>query len=114
MTKLRQFILALLCGAVLVLNTSANAQPLLGPSVPVQGQLISRLHGPVPGVTVFLVHSVLGRSAPTFTDAYGRFGWGAIPIRPEPYFLEVYWGPNLIYRQPILVSTPIALPPIVL
>lgn len=114
MTKLRQLLLVLLCGAILVLNTNTHAQPLLGPSVPVQGQLISRVQGPVPGVTVSLVHRIFGRSAPAFTDVYGRFGWSAIPISPEPYFLEVYWGQNLIYRQPVQVGTPLALPPIVL
>jgi hypothetical protein len=114
MTKLKHFIWAVVCGAALLLHANAGAQPMFGPSVPVQGQVISRAQGPVPGVTAFLIHPILGRSAPTFTDAGGRFGWAAIPIRAEPYFLEVYWGPNLIYREPVQVMRPMQLPPIVL
>lgn len=72
---------------------------------PVTGQVISR-GMVVPGVTVSLIHPVLGRSAPSFTDAYGRFGWNAIPIRPEPYYVEVYWGPNLVYRNIVYVGSP--------
>ncbi|NML42670.1 carboxypeptidase regulatory-like domain-containing protein [Ramlibacter sp. G-1-2-2] len=82
--------------------------------VPVQGQLLSRNRGPVPGVTVVLVHSVLGRSTAATTDAYGRFGWNAIPVRPEPYFLEMYWGQKLIFRDQVLVREPVVLQPIVL
>jgi len=114
MKRLRQLLLILLFGAVLVLSTSTYAQQWLGPSVPVQGQIISRAQGPIPGVTVSLVHRIFGRSAPAFTDMYGRFGWGAIPISPEQYFLEVYWGQNLIYRQPIQVEAPLVLPTITL
>jgi hypothetical protein len=114
MRSRRHLLLTLLCGIVLALSTSTRAQPGFFPTVPVQGQLVSRAQGPVPGVTAFLVHPVLGRSGPSFSDVYGRFGWGAIPVRPEPYFLEIYWGQNLIYRQPIQVSAPVLLPPIVL
>jgi hypothetical protein len=60
---------------------------------------------------VSLIHPALGRSAPAFTDPIGRFGWTAIPLRPEPYFLEVYWGKKLIYRQPVQVRGPLILPP---
>ncbi len=102
---------ALLCTALSLQTNESAAQPAPAIAVPVQGQVVSS-QGPVPGVTVFLVHQVLGRSAPSYTDLYGRFGWSAIPVRPEPYFLEIYWGPRLIYRQPILVSGPLALPPI--
>jgi hypothetical protein len=96
-------------------GTKGHAQPL-GPMVPVQGQVSSRsLNGPAPGLTVTLVHEVLGRSAPSFTDANGRFGWIAIPVSAQrPYFLEVYWGQNLIYRQPIWVRSPTMLPTITL
>ena len=86
------------------------------PSVPVQGQVQSRkVNGPAPGLKIYLVHRSLGRSAPSFTDAYGRFGWTAIPIRrDEPYYLEIFWGQNLIYRQPLTVTAPLALPTIYL
>lgn len=101
----------LLCTALTALAADSIAQPAPAVTVPVQGQVLSS-QGPVPGVTVFLVHQILGRSAPSYTDLYGRFGWSAIPVRPEPYFLEIYWGPRLIYRQAIRVSGPLVLPPI--
>lgn len=91
---------------------AARAQQ--GNMVPVHGQLVSRNRGPVPGVTASLVHNRLGRSAPSVSDAYGRFGWSAIPVRPEPYYLEFYWGQKLIYRNALMVSGPVLLQPIVL
>ena len=83
-------------------------------SVPVHGQLLSRSSGPVPGCTIYLVHQSLGRSAPSRTDSYGRFGWTAIPVRPEPYYLEMYWGSKLIYRSQLFVQGPMVMQPIVL
>jgi hypothetical protein len=115
MKKLTRFLLVLFFITMFIPISNTQGQPVLGPSVPVQGLIVSQVNNaPVPGLTVFLVHEILGRSTPAFTDVYGRFGWSMIPIRPEPYFLEVYWGENLIYRQPIQVSGPIALPPIFL
>jgi hypothetical protein len=108
----RHFLSLLLCA--LALAFTANHAQAMGQAAPVQGQLLSRSHGAVPGVTAYLVHPVLGRSAPSYTDLYGRFGWGAIPIRPEAYFLEIYWGQNLFYRQPIVVHGPLRLAPIYL
>ena len=98
-----------------VLACSANAQSHPGPTAPVQGTLVARSNStPAPGLTVFLIHPVLGRSAPSYSDAYGRFGWRAIPVRPEPYYIEVYWGKNLIFRQSVRVAGPLAMPPIFL
>ena len=82
--------------------------------VPVYGQLLSRNSGPVPGCTSYLVHERLGRSTPSRTDNDGRFGWTAIPVRPEPYYLELYWGSKLIYRSQVFVKGPLVLQPIVL
>lgn len=90
----------------------AHAQT--GAAAPVQGQIVSRARGPVPGLTVYLVHPTLGRSAPSYTDKAGRFGWTAIPIRRDAYFLEVYWGRNLVYRQQVQVQGPTQLPPLTL
>ena len=105
--------LLLLAAGALALP-GARAQVFRDTNVPVHGQLLSRNHGPVPGVSVSLVHQKLGRSAPSRTDSYGRFGWTAIPVRPEPYYLEMYWGSNLIYRSQLLVNGPLVLQPIVL
>lgn len=81
-------------------------------AVPVRGQLRSRTRGAVPGVAAYLVHPVLGRSVPSYTDADGHFGWLAIPVRQEVYYLEMYWGQRLIYRQPVAVRAPLQLAPI--
>ena len=105
---------ALLAAAAACALPSARAQVFRDTSVPVHGQLLSRSQGPVPGCTIYLVHQALGRSAPSRTDSYGRFGWSAIPVRPEPYYLEMYWGSNLIYRSQLLVQGPLVLQPIVL
>lgn len=110
----RRAALTLLCLTALLAGAQALAQMPFGGTVPVQGQVISRSRGPVPGVTVSLIHPALGRSAPAFTDGYGRFGWNAIPLRPEPYFLEIYWGQQLMYRQPVRINQPLMLPPIYL
>ncbi|MEI8031082.1 MAG: hypothetical protein WCH35_14985 [Comamonadaceae bacterium] len=111
--KRRRQLLVLLLGAATVLGASMAGAQAAGASVPVQGQVLSRSSGgPVPGVRAVLVHQQLGRSALSYTDAYGHFGWSAIPIRPEPYFLEIYWGQQLIYRQPVTVKSPTTLPPI--
>ena len=107
----RRTLLAALAGFALA---PVRAQNFGNVMVPVRGQLVSHDRGPVPGVTVSLVHSVLGRSAPALTDGSGRFGWNAIPVRPEPYYLEMYWGQRLIYRNWLLVNGPLQMQPIVL
>lgn len=102
------FTILLLVGALLPARAAAQYY------VPVQGQVFSG-GGPVPGVTVFLVHPILGRSAPSQTDIYGRFGWSAIPLRQEPYYVEIYWGQQIVYRQMVGVGAPYTqLPPIML
>jgi hypothetical protein len=83
------------------------------PVAPVGGVILDNRTGiGAPGLTASLIHSQLGRSAPTLTDADGHFGWSAIPVRSEPYYLEIYWGKNLIYRQQVLVQGPVRLPPL--
>lgn len=49
---------------------------------------------------------------PCFSERDGRFGWVAIPLRPEAHYLEVYRGSNLAYRQPIQATALAALRPI--
>jgi len=112
MKKIIFVVLICLVGFAFAAGSITYAQMPFAPNVPVQGQVISNVRGPVPGLTVSLVHPVLGRSAPSFTDNLGRFGWSAIPVRQEAYFLEVYWGQNLIYRQQIQVGGPTQLPTI--
>ena len=88
------------------------ATPSQAQNVSVQGLIVSRNNTPVPGMTVFLLHPVLGRSAPSITDEHGRFGWSSIPVRSESYFLEAYWGATLMYRQPLPIRSAVLIPTI--
>jgi hypothetical protein len=89
------------------------ATPSQAQNVSVQGLIVSRSNNtPVPGMTVFLLHPVLGRSAPSITDEHGRFGWSSIPVRSESYFLEAYWGATLMYRQPLPIRSAVLIPTI--
>ena len=70
---------------------------------------------PLPGVTVSLVHPSVGRSSPSATNPKGYFYFSNVPIRPDPYYLEVYWGKELLSRTQVLVSgARVSLPPLVL
>jgi len=79
----------------------------------VKGQLISKnTNYPAPGLTVSLIHPNLGRSAPAVSDGNGVFTFYGIPLMQTQYFLEVYWGRQLIFRKPIWVNnTRVSLPP---
>lgn len=100
---------AILIGSVT--RTSAQSGTVGG----VQGVILKApTQQPVPGLTVSLVHPVLGRSALSFTDVFGRYAIFGVPLRPEPYYLEVYWGSSLVYRGPVQVTGPVVLPPIFL
>ena len=98
----------LLLALLLVLSVNVIAQ--YGYAT-VQGSFCSTQTGQgAPGLTVSLVHPSLGRSVPVFTDGWGNFIMGNIPIDPVPYYIEVYWGQRLIYRTQILINGPIFIP----
>jgi hypothetical protein len=81
--------------------------------VSIEGTIIDGRSGsPVPGLTVSLIHQVLGRSKTAITNSFGQFMLVGIPIRQEPYYLEVYWGTRLTYRSKLDVQRPMKLPPI--
>ena len=74
---------------------------------------VTRYGQPVPGVTVSLVHPRIGRGAPSLTDTRGHYFFVNVPMQPDPYYIEVYWGTELLFRNIILVNQPrIQLPPI--
>lgn len=102
----------LLLASVLPFVPGLVSAQMHGPSAPVQGQVVSRASTPIPGLAVYLVHPALGRSAPTFTDMYGRFGWTMIPLKSDPYYIEVYWGNRVVYRNTVSVQGPLVIPPI--
>jgi len=86
-------------GVLLLASFGSLAQAI------VTGNIVARANnkGPAPGLTVSLVHPKFGRSASATTDAYGHYMLADVPFRPDPYYLEVYWGRKLIFRsaQPV-------------
>jgi hypothetical protein len=58
--------------------------------------------GPVAGVTVSLIHPAIGRSAPSFSAQNGYYAFFNIRPRPDPYYIEAYWGKTLIFRSQLL------------
>jgi len=80
----------------------ANSQT---PTSTVGGLIINQQNVPIPGLTVYLVHPIVGRSYPCITDNYGHYIFYNVPIRPDPYYIEVYWGKELLYRQALYVKT---------
>ncbi len=69
---------------------------------------------PIPGLTVSLVHPEVGRSYPSETDSRGRFSFSEVPVRDDPYYIEVYWKGQLMYRDKITVDGDLECPPIIL
>lgn len=89
----------------------SEAKAQYGPTTVVQGSFCSAQNGsPAPGLMVSLVHPVLGRSAPAYTNEYGYFQMFNIPLNNIPYYIEVYWGNRLIFRAQINVYGPLNLP----
>ena len=102
------FFITLILFLVLVINASAQVGF-------VSGEIRTRSNQPIPGLTVSLVHPVLGRVASTsITDAAGRFFIDNVPVRSDPYYLEIYWGKTLRFRDTVIVNQPVHLPPIIL
>ena len=106
---LRILLLCLICVTAFPAQSSQ-------PQATVMGQLLTGGSSqPAPGLVVSLVHPQFGRSVPTSSDVYGRFTFFGIPMNRVPYYLEVYWGNQLVYRNTIYVSGDhVNLPPIFL
>lgn len=68
---------------------------------------------PIPGLTVSLVHPVLGRSVPVVSNQFGQFFFYNIPFRNEPYYIEVYWGSELIFRSILNVQSAMQQPVVI-
>jgi hypothetical protein len=77
----------------------------------VTGQVVRTTGQPVPGCTVSLVN-FNARSSPSVTDAFGRYYFNFIPV--GNYYIEVYWGPTLLYRNTLVVQGNTQMYPIVL
>ena len=87
--------LRLLVFFVVGVIASASVRAQSGP--PIYGQVISQSRGPVAGITVSLIHPTLGRSTPVFSQQNGYYFFSNVPAG-QTYYIEAYWGNNLLYR----------------
>jgi hypothetical protein len=78
-----------------------------------EGYVFNELNRPVPGLTVSIVNAQAGRSAPSVTDSTGHYYFPNVPISGL-YYLEVYWGRDLLYRTSIQIHGNFQNSPIVL
>jgi len=88
----------LLLVSLIALIVPARAQM---PLPPIYGTVQSAQRGPLGGVTVSLVHPMIGRSTPVVSGPNGGFFFVNIPPRPDPYFIEAYWGTQLLFRAQV-------------
>jgi hypothetical protein len=58
----------------------------------------------IPGLKVFLVSEVYGRSVLKVTDNDGYFTLRSIPVSEKNYYVEIYETDNLIYREELEVK----------
>jgi Carboxypeptidase regulatory-like domain len=96
---------------LLILLPAVGAQ---AQTAAVSGRIVRGDGSPVPGLTVSLVHPQIGRSQPISSDETGHFVFYNVPIHPEAYYVEIYWGERLIYRNSVLVHGDVIIPNIVL
>ena len=58
----------------------------------------------IPGLKVFLVSTVYGRSVLKVTENDGSFTLKRIPISEEKYYIEIYEADNLVYRKELEIT----------
>jgi len=106
----------MLAGAILGLCLLLVVQPnqAAAQGGTVSGVVLNSRQAPIPGCTVYLVHTVVGRSSPYWTNPQGQFSFTSVPLRNDPYYLEIYWGKQLLYRKPVIIRGNVALAPIIL
>ena len=92
--KRSQFLILL--AAMMLAAPGAVSAQMLAP--PISGTVFSSQRGPLGGVTVSLVHPVIGRSTPVFSAPNGTYFFVNIPPQPQPFFIEAYWGTQLLFR----------------
>ena len=71
---------------------------------PISGIVHSVQHGPLAGATVSLVHPAVGRSTPAFTGPGGGYFFTNVPPRSDAYYIEAYWGNQLLYRNTLVYT----------
>jgi hypothetical protein len=95
--------MALLCSIVVVTLFFANASIGFSESTnkaTLKGQVVHKqTQKGIPGLKIFLVSEVYGRSVLKVTDNDGYFTIRSIPISEKKYYLEIYEADNLVYRE---------------
>jgi hypothetical protein len=80
----------------------------------ITGSVQNRRNNPIPGLTVSLVHPKVGRSTPSVTNEAGQYFIPNIPAIRDAFYLEIYWGHQLLYRKPIRIKGNVKFNPITL
>ena len=96
----RLFVASLL--AIVAVIAVDDVCPQVPGAPPISGVVYSQSRGPLAGCTISLVHPAIGRSAPTFSGPGGYYYFGNVPPRPDPYYVEAYWGNQLLFRGQIV------------
>jgi hypothetical protein len=102
-------LLALSASLVCAPDASAQSSP-----VALYGYVKTRDGQPISALAVYLYHPALGRSYPRFTDADGYFAFERLEYTSSPYYLEVYWGSRLMYREAVMLDRIVRWPDIIL
>lgn len=98
MTVRRRMLLSLaavLCFGAALGPPDAAAQPPY-----IAGRVVNSVGVAIPGLTVQLQNQEVGPSAPTVTGPAGEYVFTDVPTQVRvPYFIEVWWGQRLVYRD---------------
>jgi hypothetical protein len=103
----------IMLSCILLIAPLHNRVSAQTPSATVAGTILNQQNLPIPGLAVYLVHPVVGRSYPSYTDNYGRCIFYNVPLRQDPYYLEIYWGKQLLYRNTVIVAVPNVVLPVI-
>lgn len=66
------------------------------------GAVVDRQGHPAPGLSVSLIGRQ-GKANSVITDKNGRFVFANVALNNE-YYVEIYWGRDLMYRQPVTLT----------
>jgi len=75
-----------------------------------RGFIVNESGTPIPGLTVSIARPDF-RSQPSITDSSGHYFFANVPS-PGNWYLEVYWGKDLVYRKDTVIKGDSTEPPI--
>lgn len=83
---------------LVALALAYDTAPGQRPAPPISGVVYSSQRGALGGVTISLVHPLIGRSGPAFSAPNGAYFFANVPPQIQPYYIEAYWGSQLLFR----------------